>query len=170
MTSDDVELDFADAVGRHFARQNGLPPVTGRVIGWLLICDPAQQTIAEVSQGLRASRSAISGAVAQLEDWSWIQRTRAAGERVDRVELDPAIWVRLLDKTEEYTSLGALAQRGLELLDGTPDVRRSRLEEAAAFADFLTQRMPVIAAEWRARRAELGSSSEPAGDAPTGHI
>ncbi|WP_063128637.1 GbsR/MarR family transcriptional regulator [Nocardia fusca] len=167
MTSADVELSFADAVGRHFARQNGLPPVTGRVVGWLLICDPAQQTIAEVSEGLRASRSAISGAVAQLEDWSWIRRSRAAGERVDRVELDPAIWVRLLDKTEEYTSLGVLAQRGLELLDGAPDTRRSRLGEAAAFADFLTQRMPTIAAEWRARRAELRASAD---NAPDGHI
>lgn len=156
MTSDDMERGFADAVGRHFARQNGLPPVTGRVVGWLLVCDPPQQTIAEVGQGLHASRSAIAGAVAQLEDWSWIQRTRAAGERVDRVELDPAIWVRLLDKTEEYTSLHTLAQRGLELLEDAPDTRRSRLSEVAAFADFLAERMPAIAAEWRARRAELG--------------
>ncbi|WP_328393892.1 GbsR/MarR family transcriptional regulator [Nocardia sp. NBC_00416] len=160
MSSDDVEQGFADAVGRHFARQNGLPPVTGRVVGWLLVCDPAQQTIAEVGQGLRASRSAIAGAVAQLEGWGWIQRTRAAGERVDRVELDPAIWVRLLDKTEEYTSLRTLAQRGLELLEDAPDTRRSRLSEAADFADFLAERMPVIAAEWRARRTELGTSGE----------
>lgn len=140
------------------------------MVGWLLICEPAQQTIAEVSQGLHASRSAISGAVAQLEGWSWIKRTRAAGERVDRVELDPAIWVRLLDKSEEYTSLGELAQRGLELLEDASDTRRSRLGEAAAFADFLTQRMPVIAAEWRARRAELRGPGESVHNTPNSRI
>ncbi|WP_327148461.1 GbsR/MarR family transcriptional regulator [Nocardia sp. NBC_01329] len=160
MSSEEVELGFADAVGRHFARQNGLPPMTGRVVGWLLICDPAQQTIAEMSEGLHVSRSAVAGAVTQLEEWSWIQRSRAAGERGDRVELDSAIWVRLLDKTEGHRSLASLAQRGLDLLDGAPDTRRSRLLEAAAFADFLTERMPAIAAEWAARRNELRATRD----------
>ncbi|MEV4246152.1 MarR family transcriptional regulator [Streptosporangium canum] len=154
----EVELAFADEVGRHFARQNALPPMTGRVTGWLLICDPPQQTIAELSEALRASRSAISGAVTMLEEWSWIQRSRAAGERVDRIGLHPAIWLRMVDKQAEYASLGALAQHGLEVLGEAPSTRRARLLEVAAFADFLTERMPALAAEWRARRDTLLTS------------
>ncbi|GAB2524095.1 GbsR/MarR family transcriptional regulator [Nocardia heshunensis] len=157
------ELNFVDGIGRHFARQNGLPPMTGRVIGWLLICDPAQQSIAEMSEALRVSRSAVAAAVTQLEEWSWVQRTRTAGERVDRINLDPGIWLRLLDKSEEYRMLAAIVQRGLDLLHDSPGPRRARLAEAAAFADFITERMPAIAAEWQVRRDELRA----AGTLPT---
>ncbi|GAA3424398.1 hypothetical protein GCM10018953_15810 [Streptosporangium nondiastaticum] len=160
----DDELAFADEVGRHFARQNGLPPITGRVAGWLLICDPPQQSIAELSEALRASRSAVSGAVSALEEWSWIQRSRAAGERMDRVSLHPAIWLRMTDKSTEYASLGALARHGLSVLGDAPAARRARLLETVAFADFLLERMPALAAEWRAHRDALRASGELPGD------
>ena len=163
----DVELAFADEVGRHFARQNALPPMTGRVAGWLLICDPPQQTIAELSEALRASRSAVSGAVSMLEEWSWLQRSRAAGERVDRVSLHPAIWSRMVDKPAEYTSLGAVAHHGLKVLGEAPPSRRARLLEAAAFADFLAERMPALAAEWRAHCDTLRASGELPGGSGT---
>src|SRR5688500_13682232 len=163
----EVELAFADEVGRHFARQNALPPMTGRVAGWLMICDPPQQTIAELSEALRASRSAVSGAVTMLEEWSWIQRSRAAGERVDRVSLHPAIWLSMVDKQAEYTSLGALARHGLEALGEAPAGRRARLLEAAAFARFLAGRMPALAAEWQTYRETLRASGELPADART---
>ncbi|MFE3187502.1 GbsR/MarR family transcriptional regulator [Nocardia sp. NPDC059240] len=159
----DDELNFVDGIGRHFARQNGLPPMTGRVIGWLLICDPAQQTIAEMSEALRVSRSAVAAAVTQLEEWSWVQRARTAGERVDRINLDPGIWLRLLDKSEEYRMLAAIVERGLDLLHDSPGPRRARLAEAGAFAEFITERMPAIAAEWQVHRDELRA----AGTLPT---
>ncbi|WP_336216290.1 GbsR/MarR family transcriptional regulator [Nonomuraea sp. LPB2021202275-12-8] len=164
------ELAFADEVGRHFARQNALPPMTGRVAGWLLICDPPQQTIAELSEALRASRSAVSGAVAVLEEWSWIQRSRAAGERVDRISLHPAIWLKMVDKQAEYASLGTLARRGLEVLGEAPATRRARLMETAAFAGFLAERMPALAAEWRAHRDALLASGELPGDSGTSRL
>lgn len=156
----DRELVFADEAGRHFARQHGLPPITGRVIGWLLLCEPAAQTIAELAEALRASRTAVTSAISVLEDWSWIQRSRAAGERVDRVSLDPGVWLRLVDKTAEHTAAGALARKGLEALGDVPVERRARLMEMAAFADFLTERLPALAAEWLVRRDALRASGD----------
>ncbi|WP_329091414.1 MULTISPECIES: GbsR/MarR family transcriptional regulator [unclassified Streptosporangium] len=156
----EAELAYADEVGRHFARQNGLPTMTGRVAGWLLICDPPQQTIAELGEALRASRTAVSGAVSMLEEWSWIQRSRAAGERVDRVSIHSSIWLRMVDKPSAYTSLGALAHQGLKVLGEASPARRARLLEGAAFAEFLVERMPALAAEWRERRDALRASGE----------
>ncbi|MGP4017146.1 GbsR/MarR family transcriptional regulator [Saccharopolyspora sp. 5N708] len=157
---DESELAFADEAGRHFARQHGLPPMTGRVIGWLLLCEPAQQTIAELAEALRASRTAVTSAVSVLEDWSWIQRSRAAGERVDRVSLDPGVWLRLVDKSAEHSAVGALARKGLEALGDASPERRARLMEMAAFADFLAERLPALGAEWLARRDTLRASGD----------
>jgi hypothetical protein len=160
MGDDDEQLAFADEVGRYFARTYAMPPITGSVAGWLLICDPPQQTATELSEGLRASRSAIGNAVAALEVLRLVRRSRTPGERAERIGLNPGVWMQGLDDVQEYAELSALARRGLEVLGDTPPARRARLLEAAAFADFLCERLPALGVEWRARRDELRASGE----------
>src|SRR5918999_2481843 len=121
----DAELAFADQVGRYFARQYGLPPVTGRVSGWLLICDPPDQTAAEIAEALQTSRSAVGSAIATLENQGQLQRTRAAGERADRVSFHPDAAVRGLEAPDEYGAMLALARQGLEVLRDAPAARRA---------------------------------------------
>jgi DNA-binding MarR family transcriptional regulator len=156
----DAELAYADQFGRFFARQYGLPPVTGRVSGWLLICDPPAQTAAEIAEALQTSRSAVGSAIASLENQGQILRTRAAGERADRVSFHPDAAVRALEAPAEYEASLALVRQGLEVLADAPPARRARLLGAAAFYEFLLERMPAVADEWRARRAALCASGE----------
>ena len=77
--SQEPHLAFADDVGRFYARQYGLPPMAGRLLGYLFVCEPPQQTIDELSEALRASRSAITGVVKLLESYKMARRVRAAG-------------------------------------------------------------------------------------------
>ena len=53
-------------MGRFYARRYGFPPMVGRLIGYLAVCDPPEQSIAELAEALLASRSAIAGAVKTL--------------------------------------------------------------------------------------------------------
>jgi DNA-binding MarR family transcriptional regulator len=156
----EAELAFADQIGRFFARQYGLSPVTGRVFGWLLICDPPEQTAAEIAEALATSRSAVGTAIASLESQRQILRTRAAGERADRVSFHPDAAVRSLESPEEYGAMLALARDGLDVLRDAPPARRARLLGAAAFYEFLLERMPALADEWRARSDALRASGE----------
>ncbi|WP_436764160.1 hypothetical protein [Streptosporangium sp. V21-05] len=73
----------------------------------------------------------------------------------------------MVDKPSEYTSPGALARQGLKVLDEAPPARRARLLEGATFAEFLVERMPALAAEWRERREALRASGALPGDAGT---
>ena len=54
----------------------------------------------------------------------------------------------------------ALAREGLEVLGDAPPARRARLMESVAFYEFLLERMPAVAAEWRARRDALRASGD----------
>src|SRR5271170_1454319 len=146
----DAELVFADHAGRFYAREYGFPPVTGRVLGYLVVCDPPQQTIAELAEALLASRSAIAGAVKSLESLHAVQRTRAAGERVDRVSIDPAALEPKGFGPAEYEEQAALAREALDLLKDAGPARRAVLEAAAALYDFLAKRLPEVLDEWRA--------------------
>src|SRR5918992_3579237 len=112
--ANEAELAFADQVGRFFARRYGMPPVTGRVAGWLLICDPPEQTAAEIAEALQTSRSAVGSAIASLENQGQLLRTRAAGERADRVSFHPDAAIRGLEAPDEYGAMLELARRGLE--------------------------------------------------------
>ena len=111
----DEEITFADHMGRFYARRYAYPPMVGRVLGYLLVCEPRDQTIAELSEALLASRSAITGALNVLERTDAIRRSRAAGERMDRVRIDfSSAQARGFD-ISEYEELGALAREGLEV-------------------------------------------------------
>src|ERR1700742_4710285 len=84
----DAEITFADHTGRFYARRYGMAPMVGRLLGYLAICDPREQSIGELAEALLASRSAIAGAVSTLDTLGLIRRFRTAGERMDRVRID----------------------------------------------------------------------------------
>src|ERR1700760_1633457 len=110
----DEEITFADHLGRFYANRYGFPPMVGRVLGYLLVCEPRDQSIAELSDALLASRSAVTGASDVLERLHAIQRSRAAGERMDRVRVDfSSAQSRGFDVTE-YEELGDLAREGIK--------------------------------------------------------
>jgi MarR family len=158
----DEQLTFADHVGRYFMREQNVPPVAGRVLGYLGVCEPAAQTINDLSEALLASRSAITQAVVLLENRGLVQRSRARGERVDRVtaRLDVSTFERDFDPTG-FADTAALLRRGAALLTHDDSGRREALEEYAALHDFLAEKFPLLKEEWLARRASLrGTDSE----------
>jgi hypothetical protein len=159
----DAEITYADHVGRFYARRYAFPPMAGRLLGYLTVCDPPEQSIGELAEALLASRSAIAGAVKVLETATHaISRSRAAGERMDRVRVDLSSPQAMGMDTSEYEELSALAQEGLQVLGDAPLERQAALLEMSAFAEFLVERMPVLQQEWNARRAALVA----AGDLP----
>jgi hypothetical protein len=156
----DGEITFADHTGRFYARRYGMAPMVGRLLGYLAVCDPREQSIAELADALLASRSAISGAVNTLETLGLIRRSRAAGERMDRVSIDMSSSHAMGFDVSEYLEQGDLAREGLHLLADVKPERRSILLEWAAFADFLVERLPVLEVEWKDRRAALRASGD----------
>jgi hypothetical protein len=158
----DGEITFADHVGRFYARRFGMAPMVGRLIGYLAVCDPREQSITELADALLASRSAIAGAVNTLETLRLIQRSRAAGERMDRVRIDMSSPQATGFDISEYREQGDLAREGLRMLGDASPERRAILLEWAAFADFLVEQLPVLEQEWKERREALRA----AGDLP----
>jgi hypothetical protein len=156
----DAEITFADHAGRLYARRYGMAPMVGRVLGYLMICDPPEQSIAELAEALLASRSAIAGALNALDNLGLIRRSRAAGERMDRVRIDMTGPRSMGFDVTEYQEQGDLAREGLALLADAPVQRRAVVLEYAAFADFLVARLPELEKDWKAHREALRVSGE----------
>jgi hypothetical protein len=156
----DAEITFADHAGRLYARRYGMAPMVGRLLGYLAICDPREQSIAELAEALLASRSAITGAISTLEHLDLIRRSRAAGERMDRIWIDLSSARSTGFDVTEYQEQGDLAREGLALLADEPLERRAVLLEWAAFADFLVARLPELEKDWKAHRESLRAAGE----------
>ena len=157
----DAELTFADHMGRFYARRYSFPPMVGRLVGYLAVCDPPEPTIGELAEALLASRSAIAGAVKTLETITYRRSARAS----------PASGWTAFASTSPRSSpwgwtsrstrrLRELAREGLEVLSDAPPERRAALLEMSAFADFLIEEMPKLKQEWEARRQALVASGD----------
>ena len=146
MTNDKI-LIYADRMGRYNAQRHGLPPVMGRVVGYLSVCEPMEQSINDIADALLTSRSAVNNALKLLETQKLIHRTRPAGTRADLISLNPISMESGFDAAE-YKELAELAREGLELLKDASPERRESLEATASLGDFLSERLPKLYEEW----------------------
>ena len=95
-----------------------------------------------------------------LENLGLVRRTRAAGERMDRVCIDRTSRRAWGFDVSAYQEQGELAREGLEVLADAPPERRAVLLEFAAFADFLVERLPLLEQEWNEHRQALRAAGQ----------
>jgi len=129
-----------------------MPQMTGRVLGWLLVCDPIEQTAAQLAEALDASKGSISTATGMLVRARLVDRLHIRGERADRFRIRPDAWDDQIRDQGTVEARSVLAQ-GLEALAGEPAWRRARLEELDAFYAWWETRMPALWDEWHGVQA-----------------
>jgi DNA-binding transcriptional regulator GbsR (MarR family) len=147
----DKILIMADHTGRFYAERYGFPPVAGRLLGYLYVCQPAAQTINDIAEALLTSRSAINGAVKTLETQKLVQRTRPAGTRADLVSLSALNQFNMGFDITEYQQMANLAREGLELLqqEDPQSERRQAVEAVISLNEFMIEKLPQLYREWQ---------------------
>ncbi len=145
---------FIDATGEWWAKSYGLPRMTGRVFAWLLVCEPEEQTAAQLAEALDASKGSISGATTTLVRAGLVDRLHVRGERADRFRMRPDAWDEQV-RDQGASEARALLARGLGALADEPPARRARLAELDAFYAWWQSRAPALADEWHQYKREL---------------
>ena len=104
---------FVEEMGQYLASY-GMTPMAGRMWGWLLICEPPEQTAAEIAEALQASRGAISGTARILTSAGMVRRTTRPGDRREYFSAPPeALDSMLTSASATYRRLREIAERGL---------------------------------------------------------
>lgn len=140
----------------------GLPPSYGKLLIWLLICDPPQQTSADLAGALGLSKGSVSTGMRMLEGTGMVRRVPVPGRRGNAYEMTPDAMIRASD-AGRYRVFRELLDRGLKLIgesDERDSVRTSRLRETRDFYAFVEREMPRLVDEFvqqrqSARRANL---------------
>jgi DNA-binding transcriptional regulator GbsR (MarR family) len=148
------EKHFVEDVGL-LLEEGGLPRMAGRILGWLLICDPPHQSTKELAETLQASKGSISTMTRLLIQLGVIERVALPGLRRDHFQIKPGGWSQMVMRDIAEISTGyQLAERGLQLLDGRPAEQQERLKEARDLYAFLEREYPRLIERWEKERTQ----------------
>ncbi len=145
---------FVEDVGLFF-EASGLPRAAGRMLGWLLVCEPEHQSADDLARGLRASSGGVSQSARLLVQAGYIERVGISGDRRVYHRIREHAWTRILDEQQAMMArLREIAEHGLDLLEGASPPRRERLAEMREVFSFLEREMPVLVRRYHEARGD----------------
>ena len=155
------EAAFVEEMGQALASY-GMTPMAGRMWGYLLICDPAEQTAADLAEALRASRCAISGTARILITAGMIRRTKRGGDRREFFSAPPEALEQFLESAGRiYRQFREIAERGLVAIEDRPPAAKARLRELRDVFAFVEQEVPAVVDRFLRERAGKAGRKDP---------
>jgi len=148
------ESRFVEEMGQ-FLGSLGMTPMSGRMWGYLLICETAEQTASDIASALHASRGAISGTARLLATSGLIVQTKRPGDRREYFSAPPEGLDLLLGSASAiYRQMRLIAERGLDAVADRPPASRARLQEFHDVMAFVEQRVPEVISEYLRERGK----------------
>jgi DNA-binding transcriptional regulator GbsR (MarR family) len=138
------EMHFIEDIGLFF-EQMGLPRMAGRILGVLLISDPPAQSITDLAQKLKASKSSISIMARLLVEHGLVERVASPVPRRDYYRFKPGGWIVYMRQWLGLMSaLHQITERGMALMDRKDAEQRQRLVEAHDLFSLIEERFPDL--------------------------
>ncbi len=131
--------DWVERVATAFADNFGLPPITGRILGWLLICDPAEQSAGEIAEAIGASRASLTTSMRLLTVGGLVRRRHRPGERTTYFRIDDDAWEKVIrQRIGAMAALRDITEDAMPLV-GPTSARASRVRAAHEFFGWLSE-------------------------------
>lgn len=148
---DEAALRFIEDTALLY-EQAGHSRMAGRIVAWLMICDPPHQTAGQIAAALSASKASVSTNVRVFVDFGIVERFTLPGDRRDRYRLLPTMWPRAMERgLPLLAAFREVADRGLKLVEGHPEECRLRVREMRDFYEFYEQGLRELVARWKER-------------------
>jgi DNA-binding transcriptional regulator GbsR (MarR family) len=161
---------FIEDVGIYL-EEEGFPRMAGRILGWLLICEPPRQSAGELAEALQASRGSISTMTQLLTRIGLIERLGVPGERQDYFMMRPDAGTYLLQEEFRILRTGReILERGLRFVAEQSPENRRRLEEFIDFYAFFEREWPGLLERWHRERARRAAGARPLDDQPSDSV
>ena len=143
---------YTDKLGMLF-EQIGFQPLAGRLLAWLIVCQPPRQSSKDLADALGASPGAVSTSAKVLTQMSMIERVRIRGDRKIYFRVVPGVWRQRIRAEMALTvQLRQTAEDGLDVLNRAGHETDSRLEELRDMAAFFERELPAVIERWEASR------------------
>jgi DNA-binding transcriptional regulator GbsR (MarR family) len=123
-------IEWVEQVAMFCADEYGVPPIAGRILGWLMICDPPEQSAGEIAEAIGASRASLTTNMRVLIDAKFVRRRTHPGGRTNYYRVDDDAWEAVVrQRVASLTTFRDIAAEGMELA-GFGTARAERLHVA----------------------------------------
>lgn len=130
-------LEWVERVAKYTADQDGLPLIAGRVLGWLVICDPPEQSAGQIAEAIGASRASLTTNLRLLGSVGFLTQVTRPGERTVYYRVDDEAWARVVERQiASLVRFGEIMHDGLELV-GPASERGERMRSAQAVFQWM---------------------------------
>lgn len=131
---------WAEQAGDYFAATFGLAPVTARLLAWLMICEPAEQSGSELAAALGASRASVTASLRLAQAAGLVSRRTRPRDRTVYYVIDDDAWQEVVRR--RIASMGTFARIAGEAIDriedgGEPATRIRAARDAFAWLGTL---------------------------------
>ncbi|THV32859.1 GbsR/MarR family transcriptional regulator [Glycomyces buryatensis] len=142
------ELAFVEEFALAMERL-GLVRMTGRTIGWLLVCDPPEQTFGQIADVLQASKGSISTALKFLTTAGWVTKSSKPGDRKDYYTVRPGAMADLVKaQSGQYAGFADVLAKGLDSFGDLPPEKTERVREMHELFSWLAEEIPAMMERW----------------------
>ncbi len=121
----------------------GMPPSYGKLLAWLLVCDPPQQSSAELAEALDLSAGSVSTGMRLLVNSGLVRRVAVPGKRGKAYELADNAMV-LAAQDDRLRMFRELMDRGIAVVGGENAQRAHRLRQTRDFYAFMEREVPAL--------------------------
>jgi DNA-binding MarR family transcriptional regulator len=156
-------VQLAEQIGVLYEQLGGTR-IAGRLLGWLVVCDPAEQSSAQLADALSASRGSVSTGTRALVAAGLIEKVRFPGDRSTYFRIRPGAWPRALQASmAALTLLRETAAHGLGDLRtaGLPEARLERLRELHDTYAFFERELPALIQRYRDQHPRAAGADDP---------
>ncbi|WP_309059775.1 hypothetical protein [Streptomyces sp.] len=138
------ERDYVNRVAEHYRDTDNMAWEHGFLIGWLMICDPVEQSAGELCKALGVRRESVDHIDALLVPPGVLTRKELpGGEYALAMSLD--VWPKTVQHSMlAVPSFHSVMEHGLQVLEGEPEERRRRLLNMERFFRYLGEELPAV--------------------------
>lgn len=142
----EARLAWVERVAGYLAN-DGMPPIAGRVLGWLMICEPAEQSAAEIASAISASRASLTNNLRLVVAAGFVTKHGRAGERTAYYRINDDAWGAVVRaQVASIATFQAIAQDGITLVgeeSQRADGLRSAVDVFGWMADVFNNAPPM---------------------------
>lgn len=142
MKPSSAQSDHIEFAGRWWESVSGGNRTAGRLLGWLMICEPPHQSLTQLAEALQASAGSISTQSRMLETFGIVERITFPGDRRVYYQLRPHLWLELM--RSELPRIETMKGLAAQAAPAMPIERPDRVTDLKLVAQFFADEWPGL--------------------------
>ncbi|HLU89321.1 MAG TPA: hypothetical protein VKZ51_05765 [Cyclobacteriaceae bacterium] len=152
MNLSEKKKEIIERVGVYYEHK-GLQPVVGRIVGLLLVAEPAEATFEEIYGELQVSKSAVSTALTFMQAKEMVEYTTKPGDRKRYFKLRLNEWKTNIQKQfDDILDIENLIKEVVVLKENRQSDFCCKLIDIKNFLLFLRKELPLLLDKFEATK------------------